>query len=131
MSIKPLVRLAAIALAAPLAGAQVLYSYDDGSMNTAAGPPGHPLAPEHAAGKVPGCRFNGQADAKVAHIDRRDAEFEALLRVQNGFEDAPVVGTPVVALAGLLVPDPESPGRWLLVPRTRSDAVLGQPPTGG
>lgn len=60
-----------------------------------------------------------------------EESFVALLRIQNGFETAPVPGTPVAALAGLLTPDPDAPGRWLLVPRSRSDALFGSPPPGG
>ncbi|MEK9499425.1 hypothetical protein [Gaopeijia maritima] len=64
-------------------------------------------------------------------IQSGDDEFVALLRNQNGFDGPLVPGTPVVAIAGLLVPDPDTPGRWLMVPRSRNDALFGQLPSGG
>lgn len=74
--------------------------------------------------------------ATVPFVGRRvtiradDEEFVALLLNQNGFDGEIVPGTPVVALAGLLVPDSVVAGSWMLVPRGRNDALFGQPPAG-
>lgn len=66
-----------------------------------------------------------------ADADGAEADFVALLRIQNGYQTAPIPGTPVLSLTGLLTPDPNAPGRWLLVPRSRNDDLFGQPPMGG
>lgn len=74
--------------------------------------------------------------ATVPSVGRRitvqdgDDTFVAILRSQNGFDGPVVPGMPVDALAGLLVPDTATPGAWVLVPRSRGDALFGQPAGG-
>jgi hypothetical protein len=60
------------------------------------------------------------------------ASLKVLLPEQNGFGFATVVpGTPVVSIAGLLLPDPSNLQRWQLVPRGQGDVQLGDPPDAG
>lgn len=61
-------------------------------------------------------------------VGNGDAEFEALLLSQNGFGATIVPGTPVIAMAGLLVPDPGAAGAWRLIPRGQGDVQFGTPP---
>lgn len=63
-------------------------------------------------------------------IDDGTGSFRALLLTQNGFGQAVVPGTPVLGIAGLLVPDPDAGGTWRLVPRGGGDVEFGQPPGG-
>lgn len=63
-------------------------------------------------------------------IDDGDATFRALLPTQNGFGQTVVPGTPVIGIAGLLVPDPDVGGTWRMVPRGGGDVEFGQPPGG-
>ncbi len=63
-------------------------------------------------------------------IDDGTESFRALLLTQNGFGQTIVPGTPVVGIAGLLVPDPDVSGTWRMVPRGGGDVEFGQAPGG-
>ncbi|MEQ9568643.1 MAG: hypothetical protein RLN75_00515, partial [Longimicrobiales bacterium] len=65
---------------------------------------------------------------RVLTVGVGDAEFEALLLSQNGFGAPIVPGTPVISMAGLLVPDPDLAGAWQLIPRSQGDVQFGTPP---